>query len=29
MSPSPSLHEMDLGTPPTAFNTNCYTIIAQ
>ncbi len=29
MVPSPTLHELELGRPPTAFDTNCYTFVAQ
>lgn len=29
MSPAPTLQEVKLGNPPTAFTTNTYTLIAQ
>ena len=29
MVPPPTLHEIELGKAPTAFDTNCYTAIAQ
>ena len=29
MVPSPTIHEIELGKPPTAFDTNSYTVIAQ
>jgi hypothetical protein len=29
LSPSPTLQEVKLGNPPTAFNTNSYTSTAQ
>jgi V-type H+-transporting ATPase subunit a len=29
IKPSPEVQELPLGKPPTAFNSNCYTVIAQ
>lgn len=29
MVPSPTIHQLELGKPPTAFDTNSYTVIAQ
>jgi vacuolar-type H+-ATPase subunit I/STV1 len=29
ITPAPEMQEMEAGKPPTAFDTNCYTVIAQ